>query len=87
MTDRIFTRISSTETASKCCSSFVLDLTQISAMLAQSQARSLCLIDEFGKGTSPVDGIALLATTISFFVRRKAKALFVLHFNEVQYEN
>ena len=55
-------------------------------MLAQSQSRSLCLIDEFGKGTSPVDGIALLATTINFFVERKAKALFVLHFNEVTHE-
>jgi DNA mismatch repair ATPase MutS len=35
--------------------------------------KSLCLIDEFGKGTAPVDGIALLATTIRYFIRNRAK--------------
>ena len=29
--------------------------------------------DEFGKGTTPVDGIALLATTIRHFTKTKAK--------------
>ena len=29
--------------------------------------------DEFGKGTTPVDGIALLATTIKHFAVKKAK--------------
>ena len=52
-------------------------------MLQSHTERSLCLIDEFGKGTSPIDGIALLATTIKHFVKKKAKVLCVLHFTEV----
>ncbi len=29
--------------------------------------RSLCIIDEFGKGTGPADGLALLAATLRRF--------------------
>jgi hypothetical protein len=32
-------------------------------------------LDEFGKGTTPVDGIALLATTIKHFATSKAKVV------------
>ena len=50
LTDRIFTRISSLESVGSLCSSFTLDLNQVSKMLSQHTPRSLCLIDEFGKG-------------------------------------
>jgi DNA mismatch repair protein MSH5 len=45
----------------------------------------LCLVDEFGKGTSPIDGVALLASTIQHFAEEQTKAriVFVLHFTEV----
>ena len=81
--DRILTRIASTETVQSGQSSFTLDLNQISHMLLNHTPRSLCLIDEFGKGTAPIDGIALLGSVISHFVTQKAKAIFVLHFTEV----
>lgn len=45
----------------------------MSYMMRSHTPRSLCLVDEFGKGTSPVDGIALLATAIKHFVENKAK--------------
>lgn len=82
LTDRIMTRIASTESVVSSQSSFTLDLNQISSMLNTHTDRSLCLIDEFGKGTSPVDGIALLSVTISHFAAHKAMAFFVLHFTE-----
>lgn len=37
-------------------SSFALDLAQTSRILSSHTERSLCLLDEFGKGTTPVDG-------------------------------
>lgn len=64
-------------------SSFALDLTQTSRMLANHSPRSLCLLDEFGKGTAPVDGIALLAATVRFFVKCRGRVVFVLHFTEI----
>jgi len=64
-------------------SSFALDLTQTSRILSSHTDRSLCLLDEFGKGTTPIDGIALLAATVKHFVKHKGKAMFVLHFTEI----
>jgi DNA mismatch repair protein MSH5 len=70
---RIFTRISTTESVSSQLSSFATDLNQMGAMLQTHSSRSLCLIDEFGKGTSPIDGISLLAAAIKYFHKSKAK--------------
>ena len=83
LTDSIFTRISTIETVKSPESAFSCDLTQISRMLQMHTPRSLCLVDEFGKGTSPIDGIALLAVTIRHFMREKAKFFCVLHFTEI----
>jgi len=83
MTDRILTRVSAIETVTKPLSSFASDLSQIRHIILNHTPRSLCLIDEFGKGTSPVDGVALLASCIKHFIDFKSKALFVLHFTEV----
>ena len=83
LTDRIMTRISCYESVAAAQSSFSLDLGQVAKMIKAHTPRTLCLIDEFGKGTTPVDGIALLATTIKHFTKSKAKAIFVLHFTEI----
>jgi len=83
LTDAILTRINSVETVSAPQSAFALDLQQMSKMLRSHTARSLCVIDEFGKGTTPVDGIALLAATVKHFALHKGSAIFVLHFTEI----
>ena len=69
-------------------SSFTLDLSQMSTIFANMTSHSLCLIDEFCKGTTPYDGIALLAATIKYMASphsssRKVQAIFVLHFTEI----
>jgi DNA mismatch repair protein MSH5 len=83
LTDAILTRINSVETVSAPQSAFALDLQQMSKMLRSHTTRSLCVIDEFGKGTTPVDGIALLAATVKHFALHKGSAIFVLHFTEI----
>lgn len=83
LTDAILTRINSVETVSAPQSAFALDLQQMSKMLRSHTARSLCVVDEFGKGTTPVDGIALLAATVKHFALHKGSAIFVLHFTEI----
>ena len=42
-------------------------------------------MDEFGKGTSPVDALSLLASTIEHFCEQtqKCRCLFALHYTEV----
>ncbi|KDO28187.1 hypothetical protein SPRG_06235 [Saprolegnia parasitica CBS 223.65] len=45
-------------------SSFTIDCNQIATMLRHCDERSLLLIDEFGKGTSAIDGVCLLAAVL-----------------------
>ncbi|KAG2242060.1 hypothetical protein Bca52824_096098, partial [Brassica carinata] len=66
LTDRIFCAMGSKfMTAEQ--STFMIDLHQVGMMLRQATSRSLCLLDEFGKGTLTEDGIGLLGGTISHF--------------------
>ncbi|KAL1760365.1 DNA mismatch repair protein MutS [Schizophyllum commune] len=51
LVDKIFTRISTRDSVSKVQSAFMIDLNQVSLALRNSTARSLILLDEFGKGT------------------------------------
>ena len=83
ITDKILTRITSQESVSSPQSAFTLDLCQMSNIIRLRTPRTLCLIDEFGKGTSPVDGISLLAASIKHFIHNKSKVFFVVHFTEV----
>ena len=62
--DRILTRIQTVESISLGMSSFLCDINQLSTALSTSSTRSLLLVDEFGKGTAPSDGAALLAATV-----------------------
>ena len=57
--DRIFTRISSCDSVATGLSTFASDLKQIGEILNIYTARSLMLVDEFGKGTLDCDGKAL----------------------------
>ncbi|KZP31496.1 hypothetical protein FIBSPDRAFT_907696 [Athelia psychrophila] len=49
--DKIFTRIQTRESVSKVQSTFMIDLNQVSLALRNCTARSLLILDEFGKGT------------------------------------
>ena len=83
--DRILTRIATLESNVTPQSAFTLDLSQMSRLLKSHTPRSLCLVDEFGKGTSPVDALSLLASTIEHFCEQtqKCRCLFALHYTEV----
>lgn len=66
MTDRIFCAIGSKPmTADQ--STFMIDLHLVGMMLRHATPRSLCLLDEFGKGTLTEDGIGLLGGAIDHF--------------------
>jgi DNA mismatch repair protein MSH5 len=62
LTDRIFTRIISHDSLVSRVgqSSFMRDLNQVSLMVNNATERSLCIVDEFGKGTKTSDGVGLL---------------------------
>ena len=83
ITDQIFARVSTTETCSRPQSSFQLELTEMASILLKATPKSLVLIDEFGKGTSPASGIAILGAAVKNLSKIQCKAVCTTHFLEL----
>ncbi|KAH9983340.1 DNA mismatch repair protein MutS [Russula compacta] len=84
--DKIFTRVQTRESVSKVQSAFMIDLNQVSLALRNSTARSLILLDEFGKGTATADGAGLFAGVLKHLLARGSecpKVIATTHFHEL----
>ncbi|KAG7379942.1 MutS protein msh5 [Phytophthora pseudosyringae] len=85
---KVFTRIQSMESATVSQSSFTIDCNQMAWMLNHGDGRSLFLIDEFGKGTAELDGIALLSSIINYLAKKnfttgRPRVVLTTHFLEI----
>lgn len=65
LVDKIFTQMRSNETVNVPLSAFALDLRRLNQAHRFATARSLILLDEFGRGTLVSDGEALLASSLN----------------------
>ncbi len=85
LTDKILSRIFSMESLEKCESSFGLDLQKMSKCLQLETAKSLLLIDEFGKGTDVIGGPALLGAIIENLSNSETppRTIITTHFHEL----
>lgn len=86
ITDKIITRLATRETVSKPHSAFMIDLQQVGIAINSCTARSLIVIDEFGKGTDTCDGAGLAAGVSHHLLTlgdQCPKVLAATHFHEI----
>jgi DNA mismatch repair protein MutS len=84
--DRIFTRIGAGDDLASGQSTFYVEMAEASNILRRCTARSLLLIDEVGRGTGTIDGLAIAQAVCEYLLGLDAQApmaLFATHFHEL----
>jgi DNA mismatch repair protein MutS len=84
--DRIFTRIGAGDDLASGQSTFYMEMAEAANILRRSTLRSLLLIDEVGRGTGTLDGLAIAQAICEFLVgldEQSPLVLFATHFHEL----
>ena len=84
--DRIFTRIGAGDDLASGQSTFYVEMAEMAAILRRATNRSLLLVDEVGRGTGTIDGLAIAQAVCEFLLERETRGpltLFATHFHEL----
>ncbi|MEP7148004.1 MAG: DNA mismatch repair protein MutS [Acidobacteriota bacterium] len=84
--DRIWTRVGASDDLASGRSTFMVEMTETAAILHNSTARSLILLDEIGRGTSTFDGLSIAWAVAEYLhnsPEHSAKTLFATHYHEL----
>jgi DNA mismatch repair protein MutS len=84
VTDRLFTRVGASDNLVRGQSTFMVEMSETSAILHSATSRSLVLLDEIGRGTSTYDGISI-AWSVSEHLHDQVgcKTIFATHYHEL----
>ncbi len=82
--DKIFTRIGASDDLAAGQSTFMLEMNEVSYILKNATKKSLCILDEIGRGTSTFDGLSIAWAVVEHIAKKVgAKTLFATHYHEL----
>jgi len=84
ITDRIFTRIGANDNLARGRSTFLVEMSEVAAILTHATPASLVLLDEVGRGTATFDGLSIAWAVVEFLQKNiRARTLFATHYHEL----
>ena len=82
--DRLFSRVGASDNLARGRSTFMVEMVETAAILAQATPRSLVILDEIGRGTSTYDGLAIAwAVVEAMHDQVQCRTLFATHYHEL----
>ena len=82
--DRLFSRVGAADDLARGRSTFMVEMTETAAILHQAGPRSLVVVDEIGRGTSTLDGLAIAwAVLEALHGQIRCRTIFATHFHEL----
>ncbi len=82
--DRLFTRVGASDNLARGQSTFMVEMSETSAILHTATSRSLLLLDEIGRGTATWDGLSIAwAVSEHLHDHIGCKTVFATHYHEL----
>ncbi|WP_294334059.1 DNA mismatch repair protein MutS [uncultured Sphingomonas sp.] len=84
LVDRLFSRVGASDNLARGRSTFMVEMVETAAILAQATPRSFVILDEVGRGTSTYDGLAIAwAVVEAIHEENRCRCLFATHYHEL----
>ncbi|WP_419827409.1 DNA mismatch repair protein MutS [Sphingomonas sp.] len=84
LVDRLFSRVGASDNLARGRSTFMVEMIETAAILAQATERSFVILDEVGRGTSTYDGLAIAwAVVEAVHEANRCRCLFATHYHEL----
>jgi DNA mismatch repair protein MutS len=82
--DRLFSRVGAADELARGRSTFMVEMIETAAILHQAGPKSLVIVDEIGRGTSTLDGLAIAWAVLEALHNQiRCRTIFATHFHEL----